>query len=266
MIIGGDVCVNYTIFFIGKTREFKRVKHTPQELEAFKNYILELAQGEPITIYIEQTGRYSLPVIKALHDIATIKVVEGKKLKAFRDWKGIDVKDDYKDAELLYYFGELGGDAQAVNYEAYEIRGLVKRIFRIEKLKQASVNRIRQAVAVLIPEEYKYWDKDRLESFRNLDKLKEKIEQVDTVLTEIKQEALYEIETLRLALQEEKRLRKRVKNFTKEFPSYKEDFEILTSIPFIGEFRALVLIASYMDINRFPNVKKFIKYLKFCNT
>ena len=227
MIIGGDVCVNYTVFFIGKTREFKRVKHTPQELEAFKNYILELADGEPITIYIEQTGRYSLPVIKALHDVAIIKVVEGKKLKAFRDWKGIDVKDDYKDAELLYYFGELGGDAQTVNYEAYEIRGLVKRIFRIEKIKQASVNRIRQAVAVLIPEEYKYWNKDRLESFKNLEKLKAKIEGIETVLSEIKQEALYEIETLKLALQEEKRLRKRVKNFTKEFTGYKEDFEML---------------------------------------
>ncbi|NPA32917.1 MAG: IS110 family transposase, partial [Aquificae bacterium] len=121
LIIGGDVCVNYTIFFIGATREFRRVSHNYEELVRFKNYILSLAKAKPIVLYIEQTGRYSLPLLSTLGDIATVKVVEGKKLKAFREWQGIDRKDDYRDAELLYFYGALGGDAHTIDFQAYEV-------------------------------------------------------------------------------------------------------------------------------------------------
>ncbi|NPB07558.1 MAG: IS110 family transposase [Aquificae bacterium] len=264
LVIGGDVCVNYTVFFIGATREFRRVSHSHEELSEFKNYILSISKGKPIIIYIEQTGRYSLPIASTFGDIATIKVVEGKKLKAFREWQGIDRKDDYRDAELLYLYGTLGGDAHTIDIQAYEIRGIVKRLIRLEKMKQMTINRIRQCIAVVSPELYSTWTKKKIQ--KNPEQLLKLISEKQTIFSVIKEEAIHELKLLKNLIEEEKLLRKRIENFPEEFPRWRKDFEILLSIPGISKFRAVVLISSYIDIARFKSFKAFKKYMGFAKS
>jgi len=124
-----------------------------------------------------------------------------------------------------------------------------------------SINRIRQGIAVIVPELYEAWAKKKIE--RNSDELLAIIQEKETAFRTIKEETLHELNLLKNLIEEEQRLRKKIENFPNEFPRWRRDFEILTSIPGISAFRAVVLISSYIDISRFKSFKAFKKYMGF---
>ena len=262
-VVGCDIGAKFSVFAVdGKTY---KVEHS--KLKEFKEKILKVADGRKIKIYLEQTGRYSLPVVETFLDCAELYLVEGKRVKAARELFSLPQKNDYYDARLLAIIGILPVPVIPLDYDAYTLRFLVNRMIRLEKSFQQAVNRLRQCIAVLFPGEYETFTKERLEQKRGkyLKQLKELLNgfvPFSAIQEELLIEAQNELQVIELLLKQRRQVEERI-DLLCEKPHIKRDLEILTSFPGISKKRALIIKASYIDIRRFRNWKAFVKFMGY---
>jgi transposase len=175
---------------------------------------------------LESTGPYgqSLALFLAEGD-QRVSVVNPSRVKHFSLSQGNRNKTDRADARLLCDFcvRESPSLWRAAAPEVRELLSLMRRLDEIAAHKQQEVNRLQ---APTLP-------KHVLHSVQNLIKFLDK---------------------------ETKRLEREVKSHIDRHPDLKNDLDLLTSVPGIGETTALRILCEMPDVDQFASAKQVAAY------
>ncbi len=271
LVIGCDVSAYFSNFkFYDSERQVEyaklKIKHTTEgfrELDQTLERVRRRRKFEGITLIIEQTGIYSLPVIKwAWERGIKIVMVEGKDLHDYRRLKKNGVKNDWIDAELLAKYYMEGNKHYVLEIEPkdlYELKSLVRYRERLIKDKVRKKNYIKQLVSVMYPDMTKYkngqfWSKVKAMQFEvspygfNSSRLFE-------ILT-------HEIQQLKEIEEQIKKVDKMIEEVLKNCKKFKEQVNIIKQIG-LSTISAGYLVSIFWDIKRFRSLKAFKKYMGY---
>ncbi|SNZ16827.1 IS110 family transposase [Hydrogenobacter hydrogenophilus] len=218
-------------------------------------------QGEIVNIYIEQTGIYAIPLIKFfLESGYRVFLVDGGRFNQWIKLKG-GKKTDKKDAENLALYGIAGLPTREIELKdlvIFELKQLITHRERLLKEINGTMNYLRQLVETEYPS-LRYQPKTKL--WRIVKNRQEQeystmmgFKALKWIIKEQRDKLLYLEEML-------KDVEEAIEEFLKKY--FKEDAEVLRSFGF--RKTAGYLIATYGDITRFKNVKKFKKYMGLAN-
>jgi transposase len=254
-IIGIDVGARFSIVYDLTTGKHFRIEDMTKDLEKLPS--------KPCKVFLEQTGRYGLALAFRLKDLGhEVYFIDGRAFHHYRESKR-KKKNDYEDARLIAKFGrdeleEENGGIYPVEPEMINLRVLVKRHERLNKELTRSINRFKQNLCVIFGNGYHTLSRQKLlkrlseiEEFLNLE------HELENRYYAFVEEAIFELKRIRLVKEEIERIEKQIKEIIKRHP----DYEILASVPHMSDIAIANFIASYWDINRFPNIKKFKSYM-----
>ncbi len=271
LVIGCDVSAYFSNFkfYDSKSQveyEKLKIKHNTEgfrELDQTLDRVKKRKKFEGTTLVIEQTGIYSLPVIKwAWERGIKIVMVEGKDLHDYRRLKKNGVKNDWIDAELLAKYYMEGNKHYVLEIEPkdlYELKSLIRYRERLIKDKVRKKNYIKQLVSVMYPDMTKYkngqfWSKVKAMQFEtspygfSSSKLFE-------ILT-------YEIQSLKDIEEQIKKVDKMIEEVLKNCKKFKEQVEVIKQIG-LSTISAGYIISVFWDIRRFKSLKAFRKYMGY---
>lgn len=271
LIIGCDVSAYFSNFkFYDRDTQVEyakvKVKHTTEgfwELEATLNKVKRRRRFSQISIVIEQTGIYSLPIIQfAWERGIKIVIVEGKDLYNYRKLKKDGVKNDWIGAELLARYYMEGNKHYVLEIEPkdlYELKGLVRYRERLIKDKNRKMNYIRQLITILYPDMNKYKNSQFWNKVKALNLEPSPYGFNSSRLQEILR---YEIEQLRQVEERINKIDREIEKIIRECKEFRTQAEIIKQIG-IGILGTTYLISIFWDINRFRSLKAFRRYLGY---
>lgn len=185
-----------------------------------------LAPGASGHYCLESTGPYSQPLALFLveHD-HLVSVVNPARVRHFALGKGYRNKTDRVDARLLCDFcvQESPSPWRVAAPEVQELVFLLRRLDEIEKHKSQEVNRLE---ATTLPRH---------------------------VLNSVKN-------TIKFLDKETRRLEREIKSHIDRHPDLKNDLDLLSSIPGIGEATALRILCEMPDVDQFVSAKQVAAY------
>ena len=271
LVIGCDVSAYFSNFkFYDRDKQVEyaklKVKHTTEgfrELEATLDKLKRRKRFDQITIVIEQTGIYSLPIIQfAWERGIKVVIVEGKDLYDYRRLKKNGVKNDWIDAELLARYYMEGNKHYVLEIEPkdlYELKGLVRYRERLIRDKNRRMNYIKQLITVLYPDMSKYKNSQFWSKVKALNLDPSPYGFRSSRLEEILR---YEIERLRETEERLKLIDKEIEKVIRECRKFREQAEIIKQIG-LGILGTAYLISIFWDINRFRSLKAFRRYIGY---
>ena len=271
LVIGCDVSAYFSNFkFYDRDKQVEyaklKVKHTTEgfrELEATLGKLRRRRRFDQITIVIEQTGIYSLPIIQfAWERGIKVVIVEGKDLYDYRRLKKNGVKNDWIDAELLARYYMEGNKHYVLEIEPkdlYELKGLVRYRERLIRDKNRRMNYIKQLITVLYPDMSKYKNSQFWSKVKALNLDPSPYGFRSSRLGEILR---YEIERLRETEERLKLIDKEIEKVIRECRKFREQAEIIKQIG-LGILGTAYLISIFWDINRFRSLKAFRRYMGY---
>ena len=254
-VIGCDVAKDFVILYDGKgyyhygTRKtrIKRVKVKEISYDELKDLIANS------TVILEQTGTYGIRFANIFSDLgAEVLIADGKAINRFR--RGGN-KDDFLDAKAIremYFDKRFTKHINPFHKQRFTLRTLIRHHKRLQKELTRSVNRVKQHLAHLFPEE-NYHELPRHKLFKSLEEIKQKLLQHPDAISIV---AIHEITTIQNIL-------KAVEDTKKEIESIvlnHDDYFILKSFG-LGNLQIASLIAYYWDINLFKTKDAFISYV-----
>jgi len=216
---------------------------------------------DEISMAIEQTGTYSMPVILYLMERVEglrIYLVDGLNFNRFIKLEGRK-KQDKADAVSLAEYLRRGLPARLItdkDIKAYGLKVLISQREHLLKVKNQIENRLRQLVETIFPDSKTlskpvFWSEIRKgRTLLDWKRLTDKAEVLSTILRERKiwLEIVHSLEETE----------REINAFLRAY--YPEDVEILKSFGF-SETTIAYFISVYVDIGRFKDVKAFKSYM-----
>ena len=216
---------------------------------------------DEISMFIEQTGTYSIPVIfylmKRVENLR-IYLVDGLNFNRFIKLEGR--KKQYKtDAVSLAEYGRRGLKARIItdkDIKAYELKVLISEREHLLKVKNQIENRLRQLIETIFPDsktlsKQVFWSEVR-KGWALIDwkRLTDKPEVLSTTVRgrKIWLEIVHSLEETEKEINAFLRL------------NYPEDVKILKSFGF-SDTTIAYFISVYVDVERFKDVKAFKSYM-----
>ncbi len=211
-----------------------------------------LSEHDIQSVVLEPTGIYHLPLARSLLDAGfKVFMIHSTRFGRFRAGFG-KKKGDEEDAKLLRKYAETGeGFLYEIDDEWIDAKTLglfVQEHMRTTKSLTSEMNRLRRdiylvdpALAFMTPSSYKY------EYLKNVD------------FGDFTQYILSRVKAVEELREKKKKLEKQIKDMVKAHP----DGEILTSIPGISYITAGLLISTYVNVERYKDVKHFKSMLGF---
>jgi transposase len=216
---------------------------------------------DEISMFIEQTGTYSIPVIfylmKRVENLR-IYLVDGLNFSRFIKLEGRK-KQDKTDAVSLAEYGRRGLKARIItdkDIKAYELKVLISEREHLLKVKNQIENRLRQLIETIFPDsktlsKQVFWSEVR-KGWGLIDwkRLTDKPEVLSTTVRERKiwLEIIHSLEETE----------KEINTFLRL--NYPEDVKILKSFGF-SDTTTAYFISVYVDVERFKDVKAFKSYM-----
>ena len=183
-------------------------------------------QGAPIeiTACLEQTGHYGLQIAKALHhlQIHSLFLVNPRQIKAFGQQKLRRNKSDTADAKLIARFLQ----AEHSDLRSWEPRSIENE--RITELSRYSESIVREVA-----------------------KLKTKCEAVrePAILRSLKRR-------IKIGEKEIADIRARISKIIASKETLKNDHDLISTIPGLGEISSQIMIAEFPDISQFKSARE----------
>jgi transposase len=216
---------------------------------------------DEISMAIEQTGTYSMPVILYLMERVEglrIYLVDGLNFNRFIKLEGRK-KQDKADAVSLAEYLRRGLQARLItdkDIKAYGLKVLISEREHLLKVKNQIENRLRQLIETVFPDsktlsKQVFWSEIRKgRVLLDWKRLTDKAEVLSTILRERKiwLEIVHSLEETE----------KEIKAFLRVY--YPQDLNILKSFGF-SETTIAYFISVYVDIGRFKDVKAFKSYM-----
>ena len=271
LVVGCDVSAyfsNFKLYDKEKQVEYARlkIKHNTEgfrELEQEIEKTRKKRKAKKVTIVLEQTGIYSLPIIQLAWDKGyKVVLVEGKDLYNYRKLKRDGVKNDWIDAELLAKYYIEGNKHYTLEIEPkdlYELKGLIRYREKLISDKNARMNYIRQLVTILYPDMNKYKNSQLWRKIKALELEGSSYGFRSNRLEEILR---YEIEKLKEIEERLKNIEKEIERVIRECKQFREQAEIIRQIG-LGILGTAYLISIFWDIKRFRNLKAFRRYMGY---
>jgi transposase len=183
---------------------------------------LRKQNAEKAHVCLEATGTYGEALALFLHHAGyQVSVVNPAAVKAFAGAGLSRTKTDKVDAELIARFC-LAQQPEAWNPPAAEVREL-----------QALVRRLESLIEMRVSEE------NRLSSGISMDAVRQSLEEHIAYLVE-----------------QIKRTEEQIKKHIKKHPNLKQQSELLSSIPGIGETTAIVILAEVVEIKQYKSARQ----------
>lgn len=236
LYVGIDGHKNFS-FLCAMTKEGEIIEEKKVRNEEIEKIIEELGLDNLIVIIEPTTTTY--PLVRGLRKKTEIKLAHPQKTKLIAESKK---KTDKVDARVL-------ADLARTNFlptaylppdEIIELRDIVRERVRLKKLSTSIKNRIH---SILMIEGIKCNNPFTSEGIKFLKSLNDgRINRYLRILNTINEEI------------------KEIDREIREKCIENEEIMILTTIPGIGYFSALLIYAEIGDINRFPNSKKLCSY------
>ncbi|MEO2067919.1 MAG: transposase [Desulfurobacteriaceae bacterium] len=270
-IIGIDVSKDYITLFDGESffiyaenekalRNLKLKKL--QKVKVIKDLKEAIKEGD--TCILEQTGSYGLRYAKKLLKITpNILIIDGKAYSRFRKSYN-KTKDDLVDAYLIR---EMFTQAKLQNNKEFQkaflpfdpikhsLRGLIRTLIRTNKDLTRSVNRLKQMLCYVFPEnDYYILSRKKLLKEKTLREIEERLKDTPTVESIL---LMAELEKIKVCLRTIKLIEKEIESIAKNH----QDYEILRTFPAFGDKTIATLISYYLDISNFISKEGFIGYV-----
>lgn len=210
--VGIDVCEKKLDIFIYPSGEYRQFNNSITGINKFCEY---LRDKEIELIVMEATGKLEAKCADMLMDKGyQVSVVNPARVCYFRKSLGYKAKTDLIDAEVIARFGEVMKPAASNPTSAIErqLRELSARRKQLVILRDSERNRLRR-----VRDEYSKEDIQDNISFLNV-----KLRKIETVMLEL----------------------------IKQNKSKRDMFEILVSIPGVGEITALTLMSSLPELGK----------------
>jgi len=271
LVIGCDVSAYFSNFrFYDGERQVEyaklKIKHNTEgfrELDQVFEKTKKRRKFEEIVLVIEQTGIYSLPVIKwAWERGIKIVIVEGKDLYNYRKLKKNGVKNDWIDAELLAKYYIEGNKHYVLEIEPnhlYELKILVRYRERLVKDKVRKKNYIKQLVTILYPDMTKYKNGQFWTKVKALQLETSPYGFSSSKLFKI---LIYEIDQLKQIEEQIKKVEREIEDVLRNCKKFKEQVDIIKQIG-LSTIMAGYLISVFWDIKRFRSIKAFRRYMGY---
>jgi len=216
---------------------------------------------DEISMAIEQTGTYSMPVILYLMERVEglrIYLVDGLNFSRFIKLEGRK-KQDKADAVSLAEYLRRELPARLItdkDIKAYGLKVLISEREHLLKVKNQIENRLRQLIETIFPDsktltKQVFWSEIRKgRAILDWKRLTDKAEVLSTILRERKiwLEIVHSLEETE----------REINAFLRAY--YPEDLEILKSFGF-SEATIAYFISVYVDVERFKDVKAFKSYM-----
>ncbi|MEM1673098.1 MAG: transposase [Archaeoglobaceae archaeon] len=215
-----------------------------------------------LTVFLEQTGIYSFPVIWFFWELrgegykVSIRLVDGLRFHRYIKLYG-EKKTDKKDAVSLVKYGMEGLPTRELtesDIRVYWLKWLITEREKLLKERTMIQNFLRQKIEVLYPDMKQYNKTQFWSKVLNYDFAKEKS------ITGILYAGLLkrDIERIRLINKQLEEVEEDIRDFIETY--HREDTEILRSFGF-SHITCAYLISVYINVERFPDVKKFKSYM-----
>jgi len=252
-VIGCDVSKDFAVLYDGSSH-YTYGTFLPRAKELDLEGLKELLKDA--TVIIEQTGTYGIRYAQIFKRLgATVLVADGKEFKRFRLGRSRN-KDDLIDAKYLrefYLSLEHQRYVRPFHQERFTLRALIRHIIRTNKDLTRSVNRLKQSLAYLFPED-SYYNLSRYKLFKELPAIEKALLAHDNIL---KLTALAELQKIKTCLESLEQATETLKEIVEAHP----DYEILKTFPHLNLISIATLIAYYWDINLFKTKDAFIGYV-----
>ncbi len=260
-VIGCDVAKDFLVLHDGKnfylySESKKKTERLKAKLKAKEIKTLSELIESGDTVILEQTGTYGLSYAKRIEQLgAIVLIADGKEFKRFRNGRHRN-KNDKVDAMYLrkMYFSDYHRRfIRPLNEQRFKLRALIRAHIRTNKDLTRSVNRLKNFLAYLYPDE-DYKDISRYKLLNGLQELKRELATHPDSLGLI---AISEIEKIEVCIKTLNRLNEEISSIVINH----RDYEILSSFPQFGLMAMAVLIAYYGDIDLFDDKDSFIGYV-----
>ena len=149
--VGIDVGSERLDVYIRSTGETMAVPNTTQ---GFRVLVKVLKVHEPSLVVMESTAGYERPVAYALDEAdIPVAIVNGDRVRSFRNAKGIKAKTDRIDAKMLAEYGAVMLPRVTIlpNAAERDLRNLVSRRQQLVKMQIGEQHHLRRASAKLRP-------------------------------------------------------------------------------------------------------------------
>ncbi len=242
MVAGIDIGARFHVVSVKEDiKKFRADEH--------ENIISFLIEKEIKKVILEPSGIYHLPLARELIRYGfEVYLIHSTRFGRFRFGFGRS-KNDFNDAVLLRKYASFDTDFLYKIDEEYiekkELGLILLEHNRLKKQLNREMNQLRRdlyienpALAFMTPSSYKCELLEDLQLSKYTFKRIERIEQTKQLIKEI-----------------EKEIKKKVEGH--------EDGKILTSIPGISYITAGLLMSTYINVNRYKNVKQFKAMLGF---
>lgn len=177
-------------------------------------------------ICLEATGIYGIEVAQFLHDKGyLVSVVNPARIKGFAASQMRRSKTDTLDAAVIAAFCRALQPERWTPPEPawYELRALLRHLDDLQQTRQQQVNRLEAATTNLVREQ-----------------LQQHIAFLDEQITQLKQQ---------------------ITDHLNQYPDLKQQVELLTSIPGIGNLTAARLVAEIRSFSAFEDVRQLVAFV-----
>lgn len=187
---------------------------------------LKKRQGASVHICMEATGIYSVDIAQFLHERGyKVSVVNPTRIKGFAESQMRRSKTDKLDATVIAAFCRaLQPEAWSPPEPAwYELRALLRQLDDLQQTRQQQVNRLESATSPLVHTQ-----------------LTQHIAFIDQQIAQLKQ---------------------LLQDHLRQHPHLKQQVDLLTSIPGIGNITACRLVAEIRSITAFDDVRQLVAFV-----
>jgi transposase len=177
-------------------------------------------------ICLEATGIYGIEVAQFLHDKGyLVSVVNPARIKGFAESQMRRSKTDTLDAAVIAAFCRALQPERWTPPEPawYELRALLRHLDDLQQTRQQQVNRLEAATTDWVREQ-----------------LRQHIAFLDEQITQLKQQ---------------------ITDHLNQYPDLKQQVELLTSIPGIGNLTAARLVAEIRSFSAFEDVRQLVAFV-----
>lgn len=229
-VIGIDISKQtFDVSFREETKVVHKVYDNNEK--GFKALKLRMRHLKESRVVMEASGPYYVNLASYLHSHGiNVSVVNPLKIKRFSQMRFYRAKTDKKDSSMIMEYGETEFESLAIWKP--EGKG-------VQKLKQ-------MRIAVELLRKQLRQSKNQLEAFESSGLLDKEVEKGLKKVIRATEKTIKDIEDQMLVVCE---------------THYKENLELLTSIPSIGNKTAMMLIAMTDNFSKFDHYKQLIAYV-----